>query len=169
MHGELEQVEGRWQLRFTRNLSHPPERVWQALTDADELAAWFPTTIEGELVAGAQLRFGFRGEPYDPLEGVMLACEPNRLMEFRWGNDTVRLTLEPDDGGTRFTLIDVLSEIGKGARDAAGWHVCLDNLERLLAGESQVEDDAWKPLNREYETRFGPEASTLGPPEPVRR
>jgi uncharacterized protein YndB with AHSA1/START domain len=169
MHGELEQIGGAWQLRFTRSLRHPPERVWRALTDATELEAWFPTTIEGELVTGASLKFGFRDEPYDPLDGVMLACEPNRLMEFRWGDDLLRITLEPDGAGTRLTLVDVLSDIGKGARDAAGWHVCLDNLERWLAGEPTGEGNEWEPLNLEYASRFGPEAATLGPPEPVRR
>ena len=38
----------------------PSGSVWRALTDPDHLQAWFPTTIEGELSAGAPLRFGFR-------------------------------------------------------------------------------------------------------------
>jgi uncharacterized protein YndB with AHSA1/START domain len=97
---------------------HPLERVWRALTDASEFEAWFPTTIEGELVAGASLRFGFRGEPYAPFDGVMLAFEPNRL---------------------------------------------------TLAGQPKAEGEEWKDLNRDYQERFGPEASTQGPPEPVRR
>ena len=86
-YGRLEQSDGRWQLRFTRRLAHPPERVWRALVDPEELDAWFPTTIEGECAPGAPLRFQFRREA-TPVEGEMIACEPPRLMEFRWGDGT---------------------------------------------------------------------------------
>ncbi|HKC74762.1 MAG TPA: SRPBCC domain-containing protein [Chloroflexota bacterium] len=47
MQGQLEHIDGRWQLRFTRKLAHPPEKVWRALTEPAHLAAWFPTDIEG--------------------------------------------------------------------------------------------------------------------------
>lgn len=164
-YGELEQVNGRWHLRFERRLGHPPERVWQALTDEEDLAAWFPTTVEGDLKADAPLRFAFRGEEIAPFEGRMLTVEQNRLLEFEWGADRLRLTLEPDDGGTRLTLIDVLDDRGKGARDATGWHVCLENLETRLAGGEPAGPETWKPLNDEYVSRFGPEAATIGPPE----
>ena len=164
-YGDLEQVGGGWQLRFARPLAHRPEKIWQALTEPQELEAWFPTTIEGERRSGAALHFGFRGEPYDPFDGEMLAYEPPRLMEFRWGEDRLRFALEPDGDGARLTLLDQLAERGKGARDGAGWHVCLDNLERHLAGEPKGDPDAWRPLNEAYNRRFGPEAATIGPPE----
>ena len=39
-------------------------KVWRALTEAEHLAAWFPTTVEGDYaVAGAPLRFSFREVP----------------------------------------------------------------------------------------------------------
>lgn len=61
-YGDLEQLEdGRWQLRFTRSFRHPPEKVWRAISEPEHLARWFPTTIEGERVAGAVLRFAFPG------------------------------------------------------------------------------------------------------------
>src|SRR4051794_15127554 len=37
----------RWNVSFERTLPHPPEKVWRALTEAEHLKAWFPTTIEG--------------------------------------------------------------------------------------------------------------------------
>jgi uncharacterized protein YndB with AHSA1/START domain len=67
--GRLEEVAGRWRLRFERLLPHPPQKVWRALTQEEHLAAWFPTTIEGDLRPGAPLRFAFRGEGYPPSEG----------------------------------------------------------------------------------------------------
>ena len=46
--GELEQDGDRWRLRFTRELAHPAETVWQAVTEPRHLEAWFPQRIVGE-------------------------------------------------------------------------------------------------------------------------
>ena len=51
--GRLVAVGDRFQLRFTRKLPHPPEKVWRALTEPKHLAAWFPTDVEGERAPGA--------------------------------------------------------------------------------------------------------------------
>ena len=167
MYGELLDAEGRSQLRFERRLPHPPEKVWRALTEPEHLAAWFPTTIEGERVAGAPLRFSFPNNEAPPFEGEMSTYDPPSVLEFRWGEDVVRFELAPNDGGSLLTLVDTLDEHGKAARDAAGWHVCLDVLDSHLAGGEPPEasSEQWKPLNDEYAERFGPEAATIGPPE----
>ncbi|MGI8921519.1 MAG: SRPBCC domain-containing protein [Solirubrobacteraceae bacterium] len=81
MDGQLTQIGDRWQLRFTRALAHPPEKVWRALTEPEDLAAWFPTTIEGQRVAGAALRFAFPFE-MPPIEGEMLRYDPPSVLEF---------------------------------------------------------------------------------------
>ena len=60
------------------------------------------------------------------------------------------------------TLTDTIDELGKAARDAAGWHVFLDRLEAALDGAPT--DSRWAPLNERYAQEFGPEASTIGPP-----
>jgi uncharacterized protein YndB with AHSA1/START domain len=74
MYGDLEQqADGRWQLRFTRTLAHPVEKVWRAITEPEHLEHWFPSTIEGERTAGAPLRFSFPGDSVDPIDGEMLA------------------------------------------------------------------------------------------------
>jgi uncharacterized protein YndB with AHSA1/START domain len=57
MSGTLEQTPEGPRLRFVRRLAHPPERVWRAITEPDELEAWFPDTIVVERWAvGAPLR-----------------------------------------------------------------------------------------------------------------
>ncbi|MEA2305995.1 MAG: hypothetical protein QOH43_3275 [Solirubrobacteraceae bacterium] len=168
MYGTLDQLpDGRFQLRFTRTLPHPVERVWRAITEPEHLAHWCPTTIEGERAAGAALRFSFPGGEAPPFEGELLAYEPLSLMELRWGTDIVRLELRPTATGTQLTLLDTLDERGKAARDGAGWHVCLDNLEADLRGEPDPGEHApgWSEVHPRYVERFGPEAATIGPPE----
>ncbi len=168
MEGQLETVDGRWRLRFTRRLAHPPEKVWRALTEPEHLAAWFPSTIEGDRAPGAKLRFTFPGDIVEPIGGEMLACRPPELMEFAWGTDVLRFELRPDGTGTVLTLLDTLDERGKAARDAAGWHVCLDHLAADLDGagpERGAMDGEWKRVHEGYVEQFGPEAATIGPPE----
>jgi uncharacterized protein YndB with AHSA1/START domain len=166
-YGDLVHLEdGRWQLRFTRSLRHSPEKVWRAISEPEHLAHWFPTTIEGDRAPGACLRFSFPGGQGPPFDGEMLAFEPPSLIEFRWGPDVLRIELRPADGGTELTLLDTLVERGKAARDAAGWHTCLDALEDALGEVPDAREDAqpWRELNARYASSFGPEAATIGPP-----
>ena len=168
LYGTLEENEdGRWQLRFTRTLTHPVDRVWRALTEPEHLRQWFPSTIEGEREAGAPLRFVFPGDPVPPIDGEMLAFEPPSLMELRWGTDRLRFELRPVADGTELTLIDVLDDRGKAARDGAGWHTCLDALEASLDGAPAPRDQMgrWGEVHPHYVEAFGPEAATIGPPE----
>ena len=118
MHGDLEQLpDGRWRLRFTRTLPHPPDKVWRAVTEPEHLAHWFPTTIEGERSSGAPLRFSFPRAQAEPFTGEMLAYDEGSAMELSWGDDIVRLELREAPTGTELTLLDTLEERGKAARD----------------------------------------------------
>jgi uncharacterized protein YndB with AHSA1/START domain len=165
-HGTLDQVDAElWRLRFTRQLPHPPEKVWRALTEPEHLSAWFPTDIEGERKPGARLHFVFRKNEGDDFDGEMLTVDEPTLLEFRWGpDDTLRFELEADgEGGTTLHFTNVFRPLGKAARDGAGWHHCLDNLVRHLAGQSP-DEDRWSKVHPDYVERFGPEAATLGPP-----
>jgi uncharacterized protein YndB with AHSA1/START domain len=168
MNGKLEQDGARWKLRFTRELAHAPEKVWRALTEPEHLKAWFPHTIVGEWTVGAPLRFE---SAYGDFDGEVLACEPPSLLEFRWGPDTIRFEVAPADGGDRstLTLIDTLEELGKAARDGAGWHACLDSLQDELDGRPAGRDSRgrWAEVHPGYVEAFGPEAATIGPPEAV--
>jgi uncharacterized protein YndB with AHSA1/START domain len=165
--GQLEQRDGRWRLRFTRRLAHPPEKVWRALTEPEHLAAWFPTTIEGERAAGAPLRFAFPNGEAPPIDGEMLAWDPPSLLELRWGGgETLRFELRRDGDGCVLTFMDTFDEVGKAARDAAGWHACLDVLAHHLEGDAPpwTPGQRWQEVHSGYVDRFGPEAATIGPP-----
>ncbi len=168
MDGTLTPLDDRhWQLRFERELAHPVEKVWRAVTEPAHLAAWFPTTIEGERERGAALRFSFPNGEAPSFDGEMLTYEPPRLLEFRWGVDIIRLELIPAGDATMLILSDTFDEQGKAARDGAGWHTCLDALALHLGGDPDPRRalGGWNEVHPRYVERFGPAASTIDPPE----
>jgi len=61
----------------------------------------------------------------------------------------------------------IQTDVGKAARDGAGWHVKFDALEAHLGGEPVDTDEMerWKPVHEKYVAEFPPEASTIGVPE----
>jgi uncharacterized protein YndB with AHSA1/START domain len=167
MFGELETAgDGRWRLRFSRELGHPPEQVWRAITEPDHLAAWFPQRIEGDLhKPGAPLRFEHAGG-IPGFEGQVLAVEPPSLLEFTWGPDTLRFDITPSGRGCILTLTDTITELGKAARDGAGWHACLDLLAASLDHRpAPTSGEIWQAVHPGYVASFGPAAATIGPPE----
>jgi uncharacterized protein YndB with AHSA1/START domain len=166
-YGQLEEDGGRWRLRFERELPHPPEKVWQALTEPEHLSAWFPTDIEGERASGAPLRFKFRNGEGPTIDGQMVVYDPPRILELSWGDEeTLRFELESAGGGTLLTFVNTMGQLGKAARDAAGWHASLDLLASHLDGQSPPLDprERWSQVHKAYVERFGPEASAIGPP-----
>lgn len=167
-YGRLEPgPEGRWTLRFTRQLPHSPGKVWRALTEPEHLAKWFPSDIEGERAAGAKLRFVFREGEGPTMDGEMLAFDPPSLMEMRWGDELLRFELRAEGDGSVLEFTNVFDELGKAARDAAGWHACLDLLAFDVDGREPPwpSNERWKHVEGDYRERLGPEASTIGPPE----
>jgi len=147
-------------VRLERHLPEPPSVVWRAITDRDELRAWFPSDVvvaDGRWEVGAALTFLFPPEVIDmTLTGTVLEIEEPTTLVFTWGEETLRFELSPEDGGTRLVLIDELPP-GAAARSAAGWDVCLDRLVGL-----DPAPDAWRPLFEAYAARFEP---ALGPQE----
>jgi uncharacterized protein YndB with AHSA1/START domain len=151
-------------LTFTRRLAYAPDEVWRAVTEPEHLRAWFPQKIVGERRAGAHLRFESEGG--DGFDGEMVAFEPPKLMELRWGADRLRIELTADGDGTLLTLTDTFAELGKAARDAAGWHECLGRLTSDLEGQQGPGwGEVWRAVHPRYVERFGPEAAAIGPPE----
>lgn len=70
-------------LRNDRELAHPPERVWRAITESDQLRHWLPTDIAGERHEGAPLQLPFwpplvakYGIEDDTMTGRILTWDP---------------------------------------------------------------------------------------------
>ncbi|HEY1238846.1 MAG TPA: SRPBCC family protein [Solirubrobacterales bacterium] len=154
--GELIELEGnRVGVRFERRLAHPPERVWRAITDPEDLAAWFPDTIEGEFGQGAEVTFPKFVEMGLPSVGRVTEFDPPRLLAFTWGPSTLRFELEPDGDGCRLVFMDSLPR-EESAKNAAGWEVCLADLESRLDGEEAAgrSEGLWTELHEHYAERF---------------
>ena len=113
-----------YRLTFVRTLRHPVDKVWRAVTEAEHLAYWFPDGMQPDFEAGARLRFVPAGNDDLAFEGAVVAFEPPTLVEFTWGTDTIRIELAAADDGrtTVLTFTDTFDELGKAARDGAGWH-----------------------------------------------
>ncbi len=166
--GSLDQRDGRWELTFVRRSPHPVEKVWRAITEPEHLAVWFPTTIDGDRAVGAPLTFSFPSPEAPPMTGEVLAFDPFERFAFRWGDEVVAIELAPtDDGGCELRLVNRFEEIGKAARDAAGWHACIDRLGCDLddAEWPWGPDGRWVVLHPIYVEHLGPEASVIGPPD----
>lgn len=133
----LDVIDGRPVLRFERLLQHPPQKVWRAITEPDELAQWFPARVETELRVGAPMRFAFEDAPLDQSpDGEITELDPPKVFAYRWGEDVLRWEILPEDGGCRLLFTHALSNAQGGAataaRNAAGWDECLATLTARL-------------------------------------
>lgn len=151
-------------VRLERDLPDPPEVVWAALTEREQLREWFPCDVivqGGEWRVGTAISFPFPPEVIEmTLSGEVLAVDEPRELAFTWGEETLRFELTPRDGGTRLVLIDELPP-GAAARNAAGWDTCLDRLAGL-----EPAPDAWRRRFAVYAAAFEPELGRQeGPPE----
>ncbi|HEX3980857.1 MAG TPA: SRPBCC family protein [Acidimicrobiales bacterium] len=155
-------------VRFSRRFAHPIDRVWVTVTDPVQLAAWFPQRVVGDLpTPGAPLRFESTTGDHAPFEGSVVDADPPHRVGFTWGSDVIRFELEPAGEGCVFVLTDEVDALGHAARDAAGWHTCLDFLAAHLDGAdpSFTTVERWTEVHPHYVEGFGPEASTIGPPD----
>jgi uncharacterized protein YndB with AHSA1/START domain len=175
--GTLRQDSERHSLGFERLLIHPPEKVWRALTEDDELAVWFPARIEGSREAGASLRFVSPPKPGQvpadtdeeglTMTGEMLVVDPPRVLEYLWEGDVLRWVLDPHSDGTLLTFTHTFDDEGRAARDASGWDMCLASLEARLAGLKAEPFTAERHavLFAHYAEEFGPAAAKHQTPE----
>jgi hypothetical protein len=97
------------------------------------------------------------GAPTNPLATTVTRADAPKLLEF----GDIRWELEAFGGGTRLTLWHDIDRrfVSWGA---AGWHISLDILERLLAGDpigrlagpDAMKLHGWQRLTAEYAKQF---------------
>jgi uncharacterized protein YndB with AHSA1/START domain len=125
-----------WTLIFVRELKHPPAVVWQALTDPAEIDRWAPFAADRDLAAtGHATLTMIDRDTRLALPAEVLQAVPPRLLEYSWGEDRLRWELEAHGRGTTLTLRHTLAKPDMDAMVAAGWHLCLVVLDRMLGGD----------------------------------
>jgi len=156
----------KWTLVLVRELRHPPEKVWQALTDPAQLREWAPFVADGNLgTVGATVNLTWVGAP-KPLETKVTRADAPEVLEY----GDIRWELEASGSGTRLTLWHSIDRrfIAWGA---AGWHIAFDVLDRLLSGTpisrmvggEAMKLSGWPRLNAEYAKQFGIETPNKPP------
>jgi uncharacterized protein YndB with AHSA1/START domain len=162
----------KWTLILVRELRHSPEKVWQALTDPGHLREWAPFEADGSLgTVGTTVKLTTVAAPtVHVTETKVTRADAPKVLEYGWGGNDMRWELEAVGGGTRLTL---WTSIGRRfiSMGAAGWHICFDVLERLLAGDpigpivgaEAMKFGGWQRLNVEYAKQFGVD-SPVWPP-----
>jgi uncharacterized protein YndB with AHSA1/START domain len=134
-------------VRRTITIAAPVQKVWAAITEAEQIARWFgQRAVLDEVAIGATGVFSFDG--YGDVPVLIEELDPPRMIAYRWGggdadavdrdHSTVfRFTLEPLDGGTQLTVIesgfDTLTDPAAGMEsNRGGWDSELDELVAYL-------------------------------------
>ncbi len=134
----LPQTDGGATIRAERLLDASPERVHRAWSDPEELAAWFPRSVDGSLLVGARsdLVWSDRRVTIEVLE-----ADPPSRFRFRWTpapgasmTTVVTVSIDRYGYGSRVTLEEGPYDLGvAGVADAFGrtaelWGAALANL-----------------------------------------
>ena len=147
-----------WTLTFMRDLKHPPEKVWEALTDPAQVSKWAPFITTDDLsVTGEATLVMIDGDTQEPSKAIVRVADKPSLLVYAWGDDLLRWELTPIPGGTRLSLHHTMGDRDWLSKTAAGWHLCVDVMEQVLAGESpepirgqDAMKHGWQELNDRY-------------------
>jgi uncharacterized protein YndB with AHSA1/START domain len=119
-----------------REIAHPPEKIWRALTQPHLIAEWL---MSNEFAPVVGHRFDLRAD-WGKVDCRVLEVEPNHMLSYTWDalglESVVTWTLTPSDGGTHLRMEQTgfrpdQQQAYFGAK--AGWPKFLSSLEQLLA------------------------------------
>jgi len=129
-------------LVIERDVPHPPEKIWRALTEGSLIEEWL---MKNDFKPVVGHRFNFRATPVPNWDGVIdcevLSVEPNSRLSYSWGSmgltSLVTFTLTPTANGTHLRM----EQSGFPSEESAsykganyGWQKFLGNLERVVGG-----------------------------------
>ncbi|MBN2981380.1 SRPBCC family protein [Cohnella algarum] len=140
--------------RYERRLKHPVAKVWAMLTENEKLAKWFSELSVDDLREGGVIKFDMQDGTFEEMEILELKAES--VLEYTWGEDRVRFELYPEPDGCRLVLIETIAKLTDHTpKDVAGWDVCLDVIEAVLAGRTiESSKSAWEIKYEQYAKLF---------------
>jgi uncharacterized protein YndB with AHSA1/START domain len=129
-------------LVIEREMPHPPEKVWRALTQGPLIEEWL---MKNDFQPVVGHRFSFRSTPVPGWDGVIESevqvIEPNSRLSYSWGTmgtmSVVTWTLTPTKAGThvRMEQTGFRSEQDAAYKGATyGWTKFIGNMERVVGG-----------------------------------
>lgn len=132
-YGRVQPANGRYDIVFERQLAHSAGQVWEAITRPEKLALWFGGASEVDLQPGGKIRVGML---MTTVEGTITRVEKEKLLEYRWGPDSIiRWELYDNGNGTCRLVFTETAAAAEDLPDAMpGWHGYLDFLEMVLNG-----------------------------------
>jgi uncharacterized protein YndB with AHSA1/START domain len=129
-------------LVIEREMPHPPEKIWRALTQGALIEEWL---MKNDFQPVIGHRFSFRSTPVPGWDGVIESevqvIEPNSRLSYSWGTmgtmSVVTWTLTPTTTGThlRMEQTGFRSEQDANYKGATyGWTKFIGNMERVVGG-----------------------------------
>jgi uncharacterized protein YndB with AHSA1/START domain len=119
-----------------RDLAHPPQKVWRALTQPHLIEEWL---MKNDFKPVLEHRFNLRGE-WGAVDCQVVAVEANKTLAYTWAafglQSVVTWTLTPSSIGTRLRMEHTGFRL-PGQRQAyegakLGWQRFLTNLEQVV-------------------------------------
>ena len=127
-------------IKTERHYSHSLQKVWEAISEAEEISAWF---IKADFKAETGYQYTFTHEN-TVISGKVLEVDPPKKLTYTWivsGTEvetTVTWELEEKDGGTLLKLEHTgIEGYGPAAETffnnfKGGWENCFNELEKHL-------------------------------------
>jgi uncharacterized protein YndB with AHSA1/START domain len=152
---DLGEITKCYTVTFHRRSKHPAERLWSAITEADEIAKWMGSPARVDLRVGGDYIVDFQGEGEGSLDGVIVRVETGRRLGYVWGWSYIEWSIEDGPRGCSYTFVqNGLADRGEDEEGLpAGWHSFLDRLGGHLDGvylSKDHEKQRWESLKPGY-------------------
>jgi uncharacterized protein YndB with AHSA1/START domain len=158
MSEDIGEITKCYTVTFERTSKHPASRLWEAITNPDDVEAWMGAPAKVDLRPGGDYFVGI-GE--DGLDGIIVRVENERKLGYVWGWSYIEWEIEDGDDGCRYTFVHHgQTDRGVDADEEglpAGWHGFFDRLDDHLDGVSRSEDEhtaRWHALKPAYRQRL---------------
>jgi uncharacterized protein YndB with AHSA1/START domain len=131
-----ESTQAKRSVVIEREFSHPPEKIWRALTEGPLLEEWL---MKNDFKPVVDHQFRFRAD-WGAVDGQVLAVEPNKTLSYTWEafglESVVTFTLTPTSTGTSVRMEQSgfrpdQEQAYQGAK--AGWQQFFSALEQVVA------------------------------------
>ncbi|MEO1055440.1 MAG: SRPBCC domain-containing protein [Actinomycetota bacterium] len=125
-------------IRFERVLAHPIDRVWQSITEPDQMEMWLAVRARVDLRVGGHfdLWLGASDSEAPVSSGTITTLDAPRRIDVAFTDgSTLSWQLHAEADATRLVFIDTRPPDERARNSVlAGWHIRVDHLPRALDG-----------------------------------